>query len=166
MLAKLAFVIPTFVGILLTSVLACSNAEPDPMLARAQVELDSQRTLWEQTRSSDYTYEYNVLCECSDNFGQTVKVTVTTGAIESVVYAESGEFGRKAGDPPVVSGSPRYHTIDGLFDVIQDAITGEADQLTLSYDGEFGYPTNVEIDYNVSAIDDEYTLTANAYSPR
>ena len=58
---KLAFVIPTFVGILLTSVLACSNAEPDPMLARAQVELDSQRTLWEQTRSSDYTYEYNVM---------------------------------------------------------------------------------------------------------
>ena len=163
---KLAFGIPTFVGILLTSILACNNAEPDPMLARAQVELDSHRTLWEQTRSSDYTYEYNVLCECSDNFGQTVKVTVTAGAIESVVYAESGEFGRKAGDPPVVSGSPRYHTIDSLFDVIQDAITDEADQLTLSYDGEFGYPTNVAIDRNVSAIDDEYTFTANAYSPR
>ena len=59
-----------------------------------------------------------------------------------------------------------YHTIDSLFDVIQDAITDEADQLTLSYDSEFGYPTNVAIDYNVSAIDDEYTLTANAYSPR
>ena len=140
MLAKLAFVIPTFVGILLTSVLACSNAEPDPMLARAQVELDSQRTLWEQTRSSDYTYEYNVLCACSDNFGQTVKVTVTTGAIESVVYAESGEFGRKAGDPPVVSGSPRYHTIDGLFDVIQEAINFEADRLTVSYNSGVRIP--------------------------
>ena len=92
---KLAFVIPTFVGILLASVLACSNAEPDPMLARAQVELDSQRTLWEQTRSSEYTYEYNVLCECWDNFGQTVKVTVTNGAIESVVYAESGVSGKE-----------------------------------------------------------------------
>ena len=162
---KLAFVIPTLVGILLTSVLACTNAEPDPMLARAQVELDSHRTLWEQTRSSDYTYEYNVLCECSDNFGQTVKVTVTTGAIESVVYAESGDSG-KSGEPPVVAGSPRYHTIDDLFDVIQGAITNEADQLTLSYDGEFGYPTNVAIDRNVSAIDDEYTFTASAYSPR
>ena len=165
MLTKLAFVIPTLVGILLASVLACNNADPDPMLARAQVELDSHRTLWEQTRSIDYTYEYNVLCECSDNFGQTVKVTVINGGIESVVYAESGESG-KEGEPPVFAGSPRYHTIDGLFDVIQDAITDEADQLTLSYDGEFGYPTNVAIDYNVSAIDDEYTLTANAYSPR
>ena len=163
---KLAFVIPTLVGILLTSVLACTNAEPDPMLARAQVKLDSHRTLWEQTRSSDYTYEYNVLCECSDNFGQTVKVTVLNGAVESVVYAESGEFGRKAGDPPVVSGSPRYHTIDGLFDVIQEAINFEADRLTVSYNSEFGYPTDVAIDQFVNAIDDEYSLTANAYSPR
>ena len=163
---KLAFVIPTFVGILLASVLACNNAEPDPMLARAQLELDSQRTLWEQTRSSDYTYEYNVLCECSDNFGQTVEVTVTAGAIESVVYAESGEFGRKAGDPPVVFGSPRYHTIDGLFDVIQEAINFEADRLTVSYNSEFGYPTDVAIDQFVNAIDDEYSLTASAYSPR
>ena len=163
---KLAFVIPALVGILLASVLACSNAEPDPMLARAQVELDIHRTLWEQTRSSDYTYEYNVLCECSDNFGQTVKVTVINGGIESVVYAESGEFGRKAGDPPVVSGSPRYHTIDSLFDVIQDAIADEADRLTVSYNSEFGYPTDVAIDQFVNAIDDEYSLTASAYSPR
>ena len=122
--------------------------------------------MWEQTRSSDYTYEYNVLCECSDNFGQTVKVTVLNGAVESVVYAESGEFGRKAGDPPVVSGSPRYHTIDGLFDVIQEAINFEADRLTVSYNSEFGYPTDVAIDQFVNAIDDEYSLTANAYSPR
>ena len=162
---RLAIVIPTLVGILFASVLACNNAEPDPMLARAQVELDSQRTMWDQTRSSDYTYEYNVLCECSDNFGQTVKVTVTAGAIESIVYAESGDSG-KSGDPPVVAGSPRYHTIDSLFNVIQDAITDEADQLTVSYDSEFGYPTNVEIDYHVNATDDEYTFTANAYSPR
>ena len=124
--------------------------------------------MWEQTRSIDYTYEYNVLCECSDHFGQTVKVTVTNGEIESVVYTEDGELGMlriKAGDPPVTAGSPRYHTIDGLFDVVQDAITDEAEQITASYDSEFGYPTNVAIDYHLNAIDDEYTLTAGAYSP-
>ena len=81
--SKLAFVLPAFVGIFLTSVLACSDAEQDPMLARAQVKLDSHRTLWEQTRSSDYTYGYNVLCECSDNVGQTVRASVTNGDIES-----------------------------------------------------------------------------------
>ena len=156
---KPAFVIPTFVGILLASVLACNNAEPDPMLARAQVELDKHRTLWEQTRPNTYTYEYNVVCECSDNLGATVKVTVANGDIESAAYADPRTT-------PWLSGVDRYLTIDSLFDVIQDAITGEADQLIVSYNSEFGYPANIAIDNNVTAIDDEYYLTANAYSPR
>ena len=158
--SKFALAMPVLLGIILTSVLACNNAEPDSRLAREQVELDSHRMLWDTTRSSDYTFEYRVTCECSDHLDQTVKVTVLDKDIESVVIAESGE--------PTVDTGPttRYHTIDSLFDVTQDAITGEADQLTVSYNSEFGYPTNIEIDYNVNAIDDEYTLTATAYSPR
>ena len=66
----------------------------------------------------------------------------------------------------MVVGSPRYHTINRLFDVIQNAIDDEADQITVSYDSEFGYPTNIEIDRNINAIDDEYVLTATRFSPR
>lgn len=157
---KLAFVIPAFAGVLLASILACNNAEPDPMLARTQVELDKHRTLWEQTRSSDYTYEYQVLCECTAHLDQAVKVSVRDGGIKSVVYVESGKV-------PVKWGGDRgYHTPDSLFDVIQDAITGEADQLIVIYNSEFGYPANITIDYDANATDDEYVLTANAYSPR
>ena len=35
---------------------------------------------------------------------------------------------------------PSYPTIDSLFDAVQHAITREPDQLTVSYDNEFGYP--------------------------
>ena len=135
------------------------------VLNRAEVELDSHLSLWQQARLGDYSYEYNVLCECSDNLGQPVKVTVTDGVIESIVYAESGEL-VYSGDPPVAEGSPRYYMTNGLFEVIQKAIDSEADQLTVSYDSEFGYPTNIEIDHNINAIDDEYILTATRFSPR
>ncbi len=128
------------------------------VLNRAEVELDSHLTFWQQARLSDYTFEYNVLCTCSDNFGQPVKVSVTNGEVQSVVYAESG-------DPPVVVGSPRYHTMNSLFDMIQEAIDNEADRLIVSYDSELGYPTNVEIDYMSNSIDAEYIIAANAYSP-
>ena len=132
---KLALVIPTLVGLLLTSVLACNNAEP---LAWAPVELDSNRTLWEQTGSNDYTYEYEAICFHSSR--QTVKVTVTNGDIESVVYAESGFYG-ESDEPPVPwDGGPSYPTIDSLFDEIQHAITNEVEQVTVSYNSEFGYP--------------------------
>ena len=52
------------------------------VLNRAEVELDSHLALWQQARLGNYSYEYNVLCECSDNFGQPVKVTVTNGEIQ------------------------------------------------------------------------------------
>ncbi|MCY4580604.1 MAG: DUF6174 domain-containing protein [Chloroflexi bacterium] len=135
------------------------------VLNRAEVELDSHLSLWHQARFGDYTYEYNVLCECSDNFGQPVKVTVTNGESQSIVYAESGEMGNTE-DSPVFSGSPRYLTIDRLFDVIQDAIDDEPDQITVSYDSEFGYPMNIKIDPNVNAIDDEYILIVSRFSSR
>ncbi len=121
--------------------------------------------MWEQTRAHDYTYEYSVLCEGPDHASKTVKVTVLDGdieSVESVGFVESAIY-TKSGGP--MTELPRYHTIDRFFDVIQEAITGEADQLTVSYDSEFGYPTKVEIDYTVNAIDDEYTLKVKAYSP-
>ena len=37
-------------------------------------------------------------------------------------------------------------TVDGVFALIQDAINDEVDALTVSYDPELGYPTNVFID--------------------
>ena len=80
------------------------------------------------------------------------------------VAAPSGESG-KGGEPPVVAGSPHYHTIDGLFHVIHDAINNEVNQLSVSYDGELGCPTDVEIDYMSNSIDAEYIVAANAYSP-
>ncbi len=166
MQTKLAMVILAFVGILPASVLACNNAEPAHVLARAQVELDRHRAWWDHSRSPAYTFEYNVVCECSDHTSTTVKVTVVDGDIESVVSAGFVESARytKSGGPPTTL--PRYHTLDSLFGVIQDASTGEANQLSVSYHSEFGYPTQVEIDYTVNATDDEYSLTTTAYSPR
>lgn len=160
---KLILVVPTLAGLLLTLALACNGTEPE--FDRVQAELDTNRTLWGHTGASDYKYEYRVLCECSDNFGRTVKVTVTNGNVVSVVYTESGEYGKR-GDPPVVAGSPRYQTISGLFDLIQAAIRRSPDQLIVRYDGEFGYPTKIEIDYSIDATDDEYILIASAYAPQ
>lgn len=37
-------------------------------------------------------------------------------------------------------------TVDGLFKIIQDAINDKVDGLTVAYDAELGYPTNVFID--------------------
>ena len=76
---------------------------------------------------------------------------VDSGKTKYVAYAESRET-------PLTIASPRLHSIEGLFDIIQDAITDDVDHLAVTYDKENGYPTKIEIDYRSNAIDDEYTL--------
>ena len=154
---KLAFVIPTCIGIFLTSILACNDVGQDPMINPAQVELDNHRAEWERTSISGYTYQYTVLCECPYSLDQPVKVAFDNGKTKSVAYVESGET-------PVTVVSPRLHSINGLFDMIQDAITNEVDHLTVRYDSEDGYPTNIEIDYVRNSIDDKYTIIITAFS--
>ena len=131
------------------------NTQPD-VAEGAQAELDRYRTLWEANRSGDYTFEYRPLCFCPREFVQPVEVTVRNGVIESVTYVESGES-------PATNGFPLYHTIDGLFDMIQDAIDREAARLTVSYDPEIGYPTSVSIDYALTIMDEEFSFTATSY---
>ena len=63
-------------------------------------------------------------------------------------------------------GPPIYHTIDSLFHLVQRAITNEAERITVSYSSEFGYPTNIAIDYIANATDTGYSVSTNAYSPR
>ena len=130
------------------------NAQPD-VAEGAQAELDRHRTLWEANRSGDYTFEYRPVCFCPWEFVQPVEVKVRNGVVESVTYVESGESAATNGFP--------YHTIDGLFDMIQDAIDREAVRLTVSYDPEIGYPTSVSIDYSLTIIDEEFSFTATSY---
>ena len=134
--------------------------DPDhkEMLERAQAELDRHRTLWEANRSGDYTFEYRPACFCPREFVQPVEVKVRNGVVESVTYVESGES-------PATNGFPLYHTIDGLFDKVQDAIDREAARLTVSYDPEMGYPTSVSIDYALNIADEEFSFTSMSYEP-
>ena len=150
MKTSLAATISIIAGLLMIAAIACGSSPASP----AQAELDRHRTLWEANRSGDYAFEYRPVCFCVREFVQPVEVKVGNGVVESVTYIESGESA-------ATNGFPFYHTIDGLFDKIQDAIDREAARLTVSYDPEIGYPTSVSIDYALNIADEEFSFTAS-----
>ena len=55
----------------------------------------------------------------------------------------------------------QYYTIPGLFNLIQDAIDTGAYSLEAQYDAEFGYPTEVFIDYVSNIADEERGFSAS-----
>jgi len=52
-------------------------------------------------------------------------------------------------------------TVEELFGVIESAQAGAADEVTVEYDPESGYPVRISIDYIKQAVDDEvsYQIT-------
>ncbi len=146
-----AAVIPVLVCVLFASVLACTDEDPTPVPKGAQVLLDRHRAAWKESGIFGYAYEYIVLCECPDSREEPIRVGVDSGKTKYVAYAESRET-------PLTIVPLRLHSIEGLFEIIQDAITDDMDHIAVSYDKEKGYPTKIEIDYRSNAIDDEYTL--------
>jgi len=114
--------------------------------------LRNAQVRWNAARVQDYTVVVQHLCFCG--YVRPVRVTVRSGAVVSSVDAQTGE--------PV----PSYATvrdIAGLFALIRKAIDDGADRLEVTYDGQLGYPTFINIDYIVNAVDDELQVTTSEF---
>ena len=110
-------------------------------------DLADYRTLWEAQRLTDYTFDVSRVCYCQ--FMGDVRVTVQGGVITGVTELAS-----------VVARDPEtFRTIDGLFDLVQDAYDRDAHEVQVDFDPDRGYPTRIWIDYVEMMMDEEMGFT-------
>ncbi len=117
----------------------------------AQAPLDQHRALWKSKAIADYRYDFQWHCFCADT--QKVQLTVSKAAISGLFDLEE----KKSID--LANGS-KWRTLDGLFDLLQDAIQRNADSMAVTYDPDDGHPITVSIDYLKNAVDEEMGFTA------
>ena len=110
-------------------------------------DLADYRTLWEAQRLTDYTFDVVRNCYCLGR--ADVRVTVKGGVITSVTELAS----EVAHDPEF------FRTIDGLFDLVQDAYDRDAHEVQVEFDPGRGYPTRIWIDYVQTMADEEMGFT-------
>ena len=118
-----------------------------------QSELNTNLAAWRSANIEDYQFRFQRLCFCV--FIDPVIVEVRHGDIASVILADSGTVV----DTTQMGG--HFLAIDGLFEVIQDAIDQEAHSLTVEYHAQLGYPTSIDIDYLLNAVDEEVSFRAS-----
>jgi hypothetical protein len=118
-----------------------------------QSELNANLAVWQSANIEDYQFRFQRLCYCV--FIDPVIIDVRDGDIASVILADSGTVV----DTTQMGG--HFLTIAGLFEVIQDAIDQEAHSLTVEYHAQLGYPTSIEIDYLLNAVDEEVSFRAS-----
>jgi hypothetical protein len=110
-------------------------------------DLADYRTLWEAQRLTDYTFDVVKNCYCLGR--ADVRVTVQGGVITGVTELAS----EVARDPET------FRTIDGLFDLVQDAYDRDAHEVQVDFDPDRGYPTRIWIDYVEMMMDEEMGFT-------
>ncbi|MEO5703983.1 MAG: DUF6174 domain-containing protein [Candidatus Limnocylindrales bacterium] len=134
---------------------ACSllpGASQSPRDAALQALADHQAQ-WASKQIDDYTFTLTAQCFCPLN--EPIDITVANGVVTSVT---------KAGEPVApneVQGLPK--TAIELFVVV--AAQAKAASLTVEWDPEFGFPSNIQVDSIANAIDDEFGYTVTNFRP-
>ncbi len=109
-------------------------------------DLEDQRERWEAQGISDYTYDIRRNCFCGHV--NPVRVTVRDGQrIRAYDLERELEL--------IGEEATWYPTVDGLFDILEDAYARDAFSVRVEYDPQMGYPTSFFIDYSENMADEE-----------
>ncbi|MGV6808887.1 MAG: DUF6174 domain-containing protein [bacterium] len=119
--------------------------------------LNENRAKWENADFALYDYQLQRSAFTLPEFLRPIQVNVNTGNGEvSSTFADDGQ--------PVPDDYPFANTtIDDVFDLIADAIENGADNVNVTYDEQFGYPTSVAIDYSEQIADEELFLSISNF---
>ena len=132
-------------AILVTLAGGCSDLGPDETL---QEELERAQRSWAAEGPEAYVYGVERICFCGLESRGPVRVRVEAGVVTERAYVESGE--------PVPSAlADLFPSVEGLFDLVRDAISMGAHTVRVTYDPELGVPVDLWIDYHAQVADEE-----------
>ena len=89
-------------------------------------ELDRNRELWQNAALTNYGFALEQLCFCGETARGPVRLQVVGGVATSRTYVSSGEA-----VPAVFEES--FPTVEGLFDILRDAIDRDAFRIDVTY---------------------------------
>ncbi|HJS18427.1 MAG TPA: DUF6174 domain-containing protein [Anaerolineales bacterium] len=120
----------------------------------ASSEFDQAQDKWQEADISHYSFELTYSCFCAFTSDMPLIIEVQDGEIVSMEYKNGNEI-----DPASYELFEKYATINRIFAELEMALNGGADSVTVTYDETYGYPTQVNIDFDQQVADEEIYLT-------
>ena len=142
--------------LVMTLVLAACTAIGNAM--GSQSEIEQNREKWQDQGISHYRYQLHVSCFCAFNEDMPLIIEVQDSKVVSMEFQSGKEI-----DPSLHGLFDKYATIDGIFAEVEAGLNGAADNVVVKYDPTYGFPTEVTIDVEQQAADDELYLTISNF---
>jgi uncharacterized protein DUF6174 len=139
---------------------ACSAIAP-------KSDVDRAREKWQDAKISHYRFDLFIGCFCVYTQDMPLLVEVKDAQVVSMQYQSGKEI--EAGNLEYFQ---RFATFDKLFEEIEngfaskgseDTAGSKADEVKVTYDETYGFPTQVSIDFIKDAVDDELGLTISNF---
>jgi hypothetical protein len=112
-------------------------------------ELERNRERWQAQGVSHYRFNLSIGCMCPWYDQMPLTIEVQDGKAVSISASNGQDV------TPFIETFNRSATVEALFDIIQSAQAAGADEIRVTYDTEYGFPTSISIDYIRMAVDDE-----------
>ena len=119
-------------------------------------ELAAARRQWTENGPQSYSYTLARSCECLPEQTGPVVITVQDGAVVSRVYASTGT-------PVATAYQSLFPSIEGVFDLVDEAIRQGAEQLDVDYHRTLGYPVNIAINLHLRPVDGGLVVTTSDF---
>lgn len=117
-------------------------------------DLERSQQRWRSRDIADYRYVVQRSCFCGGEVVRAVVVEVRGGEVTSRRYRDEST--------PLAWHDPTlWPSVEGLFELVRDAVERGADRVEVDYHPEHGYPVSIRIDEMLRAVDDELTITAS-----
>jgi hypothetical protein len=126
--------------------------KPNPHAATKQQWLIAKNK-WQQQANKHYIYTLQRSCFCPPESRKPMRVRVKEGTIVQVMLVPENIT------KPVTYQGAR--SVASLFALIESAITTNAASIKVTYDAQYGYPTNITIDKDARMADEEIYYKAS-----
>ena len=133
---------------------ACASANA----LGSQSEIEQNQGKWQDASISHYRYDLSISCFCVFTQDMPLTIEVQDGKVISMEYKNGNEI-----DPSLTELFEKYATIDRIFTELKADLNGAADEVIAKYDPTSGFPTEVTIDVEKQATDDELYLTLSNF---
>ena len=121
-------------------------------------EIEQNKEKWQDAGISHYRYNLFISCFCIFTEDMPLIIEVQNGEVLSMELSSGKEI-----DPSLLELFNKYATIDRVFAEVEAGLNGGADNVVVKYDPTYGFPTEVTLDFETQAADDEIYLTLSDF---
>ena len=120
-----------------------------------QSDLDAHREIWSNYvgQANDYDMTYEISCFCPKEWWGPFRLHVRNGQLKNATYTSKLLRSTNV-THEVLTG---LHTVEGIFDTIQNALDGLIYEIQVTYNKTAGYPITAYTDGDRRIADDEFT---------